>query len=88
LGHLPDFLFERHPRKEGVDLLRVVAFRTAATRALKEFVAIEKVAGSLCFDRYWELEREAQCKTDYPPGKYGISHLFSCPQAGFRTAVL
>ena len=42
------------------DLLRVVAFRTGATGALKEFVAIEQVGWRLGFDCDQWLEREAQ----------------------------
>jgi hypothetical protein len=42
LGHLPDFLFERHAFDQVVDLARVVAFGTVAARALEEFVAVDK----------------------------------------------
>src|SRR6185369_9442031 len=41
LRHLPDFFFERHALDQVIDLSRVVAFRSGATRALEEFITID-----------------------------------------------
>ena len=58
LGHLPNFLFERHPFQQVFDLLRVVAFGTGSDSSLEKLVAVVEI--SLGVNCGLRLKGEAQ----------------------------
>ena len=88
LGHLPDFLFERHALEQVFDFSGVIAFRTGAAVSLEEFVAVGEIVCCLGLDCDERLESEAQCKTDYPQGDYRFLIYFAVLRQEFRNAAI